>query len=301
MKIFLRISALATPLIAVVLACAENPSSSAAKENQISPEQKDYWYTGEAELTSFKLSQARYGELREGTAVLIFVTEDFSTKKFTKSTRPGDETRSVMKLNFTKNFVTGIYPYSVMTSCFVPFNGNEHALKLSASVQEWCGHVYMEMLRKKKYELSVFSYFEDESETNCDIPVTWLEDELWIKMRIDPASLPTGKQSVIPSFAYSRLMHVDIKAYDCDITTTTSGDTTKYQLFYNELDRRLTVSVEKNFPYKILAWEEEYADGFGENKQRLITKGTRITTVKSAYWTKNKILDEPIRKSLGLE
>ena len=40
-----------------------------------------YWYKGKAEITSYKLQQARYGEMYEGTAVTIFVTEDFSNKK----------------------------------------------------------------------------------------------------------------------------------------------------------------------------------------------------------------------------
>ena len=41
-----------------------------------------YWYAGEAELNSYTLSQARYGENHEGEAVLIFVTEDFSKSKY---------------------------------------------------------------------------------------------------------------------------------------------------------------------------------------------------------------------------
>ena len=31
-----------------------------------------YWYAGKAEITSYSLQQARYGELRDGHAVLIF-------------------------------------------------------------------------------------------------------------------------------------------------------------------------------------------------------------------------------------
>ena len=44
----------------------------------------DYWYRGQAEITSYDLEQARYGELRSGTAVLVFVTEDFSKGQITK-------------------------------------------------------------------------------------------------------------------------------------------------------------------------------------------------------------------------
>ena len=35
----------------------------------------DYWYRGEAELNSYTLEQARYGEIHKGEAVLVFVTE----------------------------------------------------------------------------------------------------------------------------------------------------------------------------------------------------------------------------------
>lgn len=41
---------------------------------------KDYWYAGKAEITSYKLEQARYGELRDGKAVLVYVTEPFYQK-----------------------------------------------------------------------------------------------------------------------------------------------------------------------------------------------------------------------------
>ena len=42
---------------------------------------KNYWYTGKAEVNSYNLQQTRYGETREGKAVLIFLTEDISQKK----------------------------------------------------------------------------------------------------------------------------------------------------------------------------------------------------------------------------
>ena len=45
---------------------------------------KNYWYQGKAEVASYKLEQARYGEMRDGHAVLVFVTEDFSKSKQVK-------------------------------------------------------------------------------------------------------------------------------------------------------------------------------------------------------------------------
>ena len=49
------------------------------------PKFSEYWYAGKAEITSYKLTQNRYGELHQGTAVNIFVTEDFLPEKQVKA------------------------------------------------------------------------------------------------------------------------------------------------------------------------------------------------------------------------
>ena len=79
----------------------------------VSQEFKDYWYSGKAEITSYNLSQERYGEIRKGKAVNIFVSENFLPKEQVKADNVSKENISVLKLNQTKNFNTGIYPYSV--------------------------------------------------------------------------------------------------------------------------------------------------------------------------------------------
>ncbi len=48
-----------------------------------------HWGDGKAELDGYALTQPRYGELREGTAVLIFVTEDFSDSLTRVKADPG--------------------------------------------------------------------------------------------------------------------------------------------------------------------------------------------------------------------
>src|SRR5688500_3533552 len=74
---------------------------------------KDYWHAGKAEVSSYHLNQSRYGESRRGKAVLIFVTEDLSKKLQVKLDDPSRRNKiNVLKLNFTKKFITGIYPYS---------------------------------------------------------------------------------------------------------------------------------------------------------------------------------------------
>ena len=69
------------------------------------------WYQGKAEINVFELKQIRYGEEREGKAVMIFVTEDFSKRKQVKLDDPtgaGEGVVKVMKLNMTRDFVTGV-------------------------------------------------------------------------------------------------------------------------------------------------------------------------------------------------
>jgi len=86
-------------------------------KREISQQFKDYWYDGTAEINSYELQQSRYGQLHQGHAVLIFVTEDFSRSKQVKLDGPGnavDDKASVLKLNLTKKFNTGIYPYAMM-------------------------------------------------------------------------------------------------------------------------------------------------------------------------------------------
>lgn len=68
-------------LLLIILSCNSNQKSEVEQEKLpprvLSDEYKDYWFNGQAEITSYTLEQERYGEMRTGTAVLIFVTEDF--------------------------------------------------------------------------------------------------------------------------------------------------------------------------------------------------------------------------------
>jgi len=126
----------------------------------VSKEFKAYWFDGKAEVTSYQLMQERYGEIRQGTAVNIFVTEDFLPNEQVKANNFSEENISVMKLNQMKNFNTGIYPYSIMTSTFSPIAVKSHPLKITNSVQEWCGQMYMQLNNSKEFEIESHSYFE---------------------------------------------------------------------------------------------------------------------------------------------
>ncbi len=272
----------------------------ALPKKTISEDFKKYWYAGEAEITSYKLEQARYGELREGNAVLVFVTEPFLKDKQVKADEKNPDNIPVLKLNSTKNYLTGIYPYSIMSSSFYPVHDHQHALKVSFSAQEWCGQVYAQLNNKETFEITSHSYFESEGDQELKLDKTILEDELWNKIRINPEELPVGKVAVIPSMEFIRLSHKELNAYNAIITLVNDGDLNWYQIEYPELERTLKISFKSTFPYTIESWSDSYKSGFGENARVMTSTATKIKRLKTPYWRQNSNSFLPLRDTLGL-
>ena len=162
-------------------ASASGPAASTAAR---APEFGDpfwrFWGDGKGELAGYDLVFPRYGELRKGVAVTIFVTETFSNSLRVKSD-PGKHPKSdefpVMKLNLVRDFPTGIYDYNLMTSAFValePVNGRPagSATKVAFSSQEWCGLVFEHLLfDSAKARFVSHSYFDGEADQNRTIAV----------------------------------------------------------------------------------------------------------------------------------
>ena len=261
---------------------------------------KQYWYAGKAEVNAYDLDQSRYGENRKGKAMLIFVTEGFSRKKHVKLDDPqaaGKDNVAVMKMNYTKNFVTGIYPYSMMLSAFTPVSRNQfpHTFKVTMTSQEWCGHVFSQInLAKSRYNVSGYSYFEQEGDTQFTSEKVLLEDELMNLIRLDPENIPLGKIQLLPGLFFTRLKHDKLKPQEVVLTKETTGDETHYTVNFPE--RKLTIKAEAIFPHKILGWEEE----FTERGQSYRTTAVLHKTLYTDYWRQNKNEFLPLRDSLGL-
>jgi hypothetical protein len=256
----------------------------------------DYWYKGKAEITSYNLTQVRYGEIHTGKAVTIFVTEDFLPKKQVKADSRDKNNVPVLKLNATKKFVTGIYPYSIMTSTFSPVNLNKQALKVSFSSQEWCGNTFVQLNNRKQYKIDFHSYFETNSDKKINIEKHPLENDFWNKLRINPKSIKKGRYKVIPSLEYLALNHKKIKAYDAETNLIKKGSFFYFSVYYPGLKRKLTIKLTQEFPFTIESWEEKHISG----GKTMTSKATKIKTIKSAYWSKNKVSDKDIRNELGL-
>ncbi len=301
--IFIRSVLISSLIIIPFSSCQKNANSNSRTFTAIStPEFNEYWYAGKAEIVSYNLKQARYGEIHDGKAVLIFVTEPFSKEKQVKLDNgelAGDDKQTVLKLNFIKKFNTGIYPYSMMLSAFTPveLNSYPNTPKVTMSSQEWCGHVFSQMnLKGNQYEVYSYSYFEQEGDVKFELPKALLEDEIWNKIRLDYKSLPTGEFDIIPGLFHTRLLHKNLKAVKVLGELKEGKNENSYTLSYP--DRTLTIEFESKFPHKILGWEEQF-NGLGNSK--MTTSASIDKTLNIDYWSKHNNKDKYLRDSLNLQ
>ncbi|OWW25512.1 septum formation inhibitor Maf [Zobellia sp. OII3] len=269
-------------------------------KKSLSEEFKAYWYAGDAEITSYKLELARYGEIRDGKSVLIYVTEPFLKEKQVKADENHPDNIPVLKLNATKKYLTGIYPYSIMTSTFYPVHDNDHAVKVSFSAQEWCGQVYAQLNNREQFDITSHSYFESEADQDFKLEKTILENELWNKIRISPESLPTGDLTIIPSLEYIRLSHKELKPYKSTTSLSSKDGISTYEIAYPELERSLKINFTTAFPHSIESWSDTFSSGFGKNAKIMTSTATKISTLKTPYWRQNGNKHISLRDSLGL-
>ncbi len=274
----------------------------------------DVWHDGKAELAAYDLTTPRYGELRHGVAVTVFVTEDFADGPRVKADpgkHPAHQVFPVMKLNLMKDFPTGIYDYNVMTSAFValaPVHGRPagFATKVAFSAQEWCGMTYHQVgFDRHIVRSSSHSYFDGEADKNEELayPDTGMASEAlyaWARGFAAPALQPGESRQVrlLRALETVRLRHqpllweratlarlpdratIDVRgvSYEVDVMTAEieGGDTT-------------TFYVEAAPPRRIVKW--------------LRTNGEVAELVKSdrlAYWQLNGVGKEMFLENLGL-
>ncbi len=271
--------------------------------------QDPYWFGGKGEISTYHLVQDRYGEKREGRVILIQVTEDFLVEEQVKNDLyQSQNSTSVLKSNLLKDFTTGIYDYSIMTSTFTPVDKREYpyTLKVSFSSQDWCGQTFQQLnLIGKRYGSTIFSYFETIGDKKEYTDAVFLEDELFNVLRINPDFLPVNEFNIIPSLEFTRLNNIAFNSYrghgiletaDADISNESSYS--EYQLHYPDLDRKLVIRFETTKPYKIISWKEEF---FNRSTGKQSSLHAKIdTSIHTDYWKKNMVKDTLWREQLNL-
>lgn len=257
-------------------------------------------WSGAAEVNHYKLKQNRYDEIREGEAVLIFVREPFLKDRHVKD-EWGKGGYQVLKVNFLREFQTGAYPYRTMMSAFQPLEENSagKALKTTTSAQEWCGHVFVQTNRRGgQLQTEVKSYFEKEDGTTFQTDATtWLEDEIWAALRVDPKGLPVGSFQMIPSHLHSYFYNHEPKAAEVNgrWLAGKKGKTLIYEITYSKSGRTLAIEIQKKIPYAIQSWVER------SGTQKLLSEGKLIARESNFdYWnyggeTKGKKLRQKLK------
>ena len=272
----LRIAVLLFGLVACQSAPLDEARASQTPAASQSKEFWTHWSDGKAELAGYKLETPRYGEQRTGHAVAIFVTETLAHDSRVKTNKPQDGSHyPVMKLNLTKDFQTGIYDYNTMLSAFVTLTPNDHLpvghiTKASFSSQEWCGHVYHQLIfNRGEIQETVHSYFEDEADQNLTFkspPRLMSEDAilLWARGMSGPKLKP-GEQAIVPminSLYRVRLDHIKLQTTRATLarhpeqeTMTTPAGTFLVDRYAVTIEggQRWRVWVEAAFPHHVIA------------------------------------------------
>lgn len=282
---------------------------------QISTSFWSYWGDGNAELNHYAVTQNRYGQLRNATEYMIYVTEPFNLIKQVKADSFDSENANninVLKLNRIKDFQTGIYDYNLMTSIFVatePFQimDNNYSsateIKISFSSQEWCGNYFHQINRVKNGVRSMtHSYFESDADNDQlldEAQNTIFADNLFIRVRELINKLNVGTVDIFPTLESTRLLHKPFRKKTANISVQT--DTYTYQS-KGVVVREWTISaddeiwtflVEKNYPRKILFFEHSLNNNTMES-------GMLINSIRLPYWKLNQNGDESYLKELEL-
>jgi hypothetical protein len=305
MKKITLISLAACVVITVACIDADNTESNStpiAAIVETTAEFTAHWFDGNAEVSVYNIEQARYGEIHEGQSTMIFVTEPFSKSKHVKLDNPDDvpnDRVDVLKLNFTRKFNTGIYPYSLMTSVFSPVESVMGAIKVTTSSQEWCGHSFTQINKTNSgFQVDQKSYFESEGDQQLTIGDDLLEDNIWTQIRTNPEYLPLGEIFIVPGTQVIRFRHIPTAAVAATAKKDIEKDLTTYSIEY--ADRKLSIVYHTKFPHDIVSWEDSYQSGWGEQVQILTTKATRISVDRLPYWSLNHVADSTYRQKLGL-
>ena len=264
------------------------------KKITLSKDFKNYWFSGKAEVSSYNLNQSRYGKIRKGKGVLIFLTEDFLKKEQVKTNKKNNQSQLILKLNQIKKFKTGIYTYSIMNSVFTPLQSGK-VEKISSSIQEWCGNSYAQLNYKGDFKIITHSYFEGEADRIINLKPTFTENGLWTLIRLSPQSLPLGHFEILPDLEMLQLLHFPIKTYKAKGQINKREQTSFYILTIPELQRTLNIEFNNAPPYIIKSWKESFEKG-----EQYTTTAKLSKTLSIPYWNLNKLENENLRNELNL-
>jgi len=92
-----------------------------------------------------------------------------------------------------------------------------------------------------------------------DMDYAFLEDDIWLIIRLNPENLPEGDIRMVPGMQFTRLLHQPYTAQDVYAQRKQIEDSElspepllEYRLQYRELSRSLSIVFTQKFPHEIL-------------------------------------------------
>lgn len=289
-------------------ACTAGAARPSAPRSQATAGFWDHWGDGRAELAGYTLVTPRYGQLRQGEAILITVTEELAADTLVKAETPQPRAFPVLKLNDVRDFQTGLYDYNLMTSVFVPLDGRTALgtpAKVAFSSQEWCGHVFDQVrVDGDRARHTWHSYFEGEGDGQKTVDLggqVLFGDAMNVLVRDLSGTLvePGTSMEVAywPRSQTSRFQHRAASLGRASLTRERETRTIQVPAGRFEV-RRTTLThgrlsgtwdVEVAPPHRLVAWS--WSDG---------ERGELTGSERLPYWSLASEGDEALRARLGL-
>lgn len=259
MKNRLLIASLFTAFVLLIISC-KSSSSRIPKNDKLAFD--SYWQQDKKEVTTYQFDITQDTSPYKGEITFIFQLEDFSKKRGLKleepKKHPGDAIE-VMLCNQVRQWTTNFGQSNMMTSVFTALDYQEHphSLKWESGYQDWTGQTFLQANYKGyRFETRYYSSFADEGDLEVKLVNTWLEDEIWNKIRVSPDELPVDKFRMVPAAFYIRSSHIALKEYNASATIVEMQDQYEYSITYPDLNRKVMIHFEKDLPHKILGWKE---------------------------------------------
>lgn len=316
-------AALGVALFALLLvSCAPSPTLPNIAQKPVNPPASHYdqafwdtWSDGFAEVSTYELVMPRYGEPREGESILIFVPETFSERQRVKSEagrNPKADEFPVMKLNWQKNYQTGIYDYSEMLSSFLglaPIAGRAEGMlaKSSFTRQEWFGHIFSQALfDHNRIRVSGANYQDGDADAAQVLearPDAISEDGLAFWARgMAPPFLKPGESKDVPFLTSLRSARDARKPMAWSrINLTRNATLQRIEVPAGEFEveaysaqlangRGFIFYIEREAPYRIIRWQ--FTSG---------ESGDMVASERVKFWELNRPGGEEALRTLGLE
>jgi hypothetical protein len=213
----------------------------------------------------------------------------------------------VMKLNAVRDFQTGVYDYNVMTSTFLRVADGWPVAKVSFSSQEWCGHVWHQLVPRGDRVGGVFhSYFDGEADGKeaLERPEGGVfEDALPVVLRGWRREYLEAGQSrtvpFLPSLLQARLNHTPLAWTTARLSRSPATEAVRVPagrfeatVYTVEVEggRRLTFAIEAASPYRLLRQT-------GPDGEELALTGS----ARMAYWKLSAPGGEKHLRDIGLK